>query len=80
MSRIFEKYTDIPLRLWSATCDKCGRRACIENDPMELQEFLHWEHDCSYESIFGDGSDLEIDLCQYCVAEILEPYMMVRDA
>ena len=74
--RIFEEKPGV-YRVWKKTCDKCGKSATRDEDPFEFQEFLHWENDCGYNSVFGDGSGLEIDLCQNCVKEVLGPYLFI---
>lgn len=72
------KYEKEPIwKIIEKICDKCGKHSHIDEDPFEFQEFLTWEHDCGYDSIFGDGSGIELDLCQDCVKELLSPYMRV---
>jgi hypothetical protein len=62
-------------------CDKCGVRVEIESDPMEAAEFFHWRTEGGYASIWGDGSVVEIDLCQKCAHELLGPYVRItKDA
>lgn len=73
----------MPTRLWKVRCDKCMRSWCIDDGDeaiFEMQEFLHWENDCGYGSIFGDGSGIEIDLCQECVQDVLGPYLFIMRA
>lgn len=60
----------------SVTCDVCRR---TYDDALELQEFLHWRNTGGYSSIFGDGSVLELDLCQKCQQELLGGYIRVVD-
>lgn len=56
---------------WAYSCDNCGKRIVVAEDPMEAQEMLHWEHRGAYGSIFGDGEDMSLDLCQACVKVLL---------
>lgn len=42
-------------------CDSC--QAKIE----DTQETLHWRMTGGYFSIFGDGVQMELDLCQECI-------------
>ena len=48
----------------SATCDKCKKEF---TDDMEIQEFLHIRDTGGYGSIFGDGENINFDICQYCL-------------
>ena len=58
----------------SITCDRCGRSA--ENEPknFEFEEYLSIDQVCGYGSIIGDGTRLQLDLCQHCVKELLSPF------
>jgi hypothetical protein len=58
-------------------CDRCKT---THNDPMEIQEFLSWNDQCGFGNrTFGDLSEISIDLCQYCVKEVLGEWMVVED-
>lgn len=57
------------------TCDKCGFSIISDDeDFVNWQEFIHIRHDCGYGSIFGDTSNLTLDLCQDCFKELLGSY------
>ena len=59
-------------------CGKCGKEWGA-NDFVEIQECLH-KHDIGgYGSVFGDGREWEVTLCQSCAREILEPYIIWHD-
>ena len=59
----------IRMQTTAITCDRCKTR---HDDPMEMQEFLSWSDTCGYgNKTFGDMSFVSIDLCQYCVKEVL---------
>jgi hypothetical protein len=49
-------------------CDSCGKR---EESQEESQEWLSWRHTGGYASVFGDGEELSLDLCQDCVQKLL---------
>lgn len=71
-------YKEVPStrqELISITCDRCKKEY---DDIMEMQEFLHYTNDAGYGSIMGDGNRLRSDLCQYCVSEVLGPYIRVE--
>jgi len=58
----------------SITCDRCGRSEENESNNFKFQEFLSIDHVCGYGSIVGDGTRFQLDLCQYCVKEVLSPF------
>lgn len=61
-------------KIESIICDCCK----VEyDDPMELQEFLCHSDRGGYASIFGDTYLIEIDLCQFCIRDILEKHLRV---
>lgn len=57
-------------------CDRCAREA--EHDDLEFAEFLSFACKGGYHSVFGDGNEIEIDLCQHCVKEVLGPWIWIR--
>lgn len=59
-------------------CDHCGRQAEL-GDP-EFHEFVSVDLKAGYASIFGDGNDVQIDLCQHCLKTLLGPWLRVNDA
>jgi hypothetical protein len=59
----------------SITCDKCGRISSPETDILRLQEWFHYNFIGGYGSVFGDGNEYMIDLCQICTKELLGPYL-----
>ena len=59
------------------TCDCCKKKY---TDEMELQEFLHWKDTGGYGNMaFGDRITIEVDLCQYCIKELLGKYVRTYD-
>lgn len=59
-------------------CDRCGLLA--ELGEAEFQEFVSIELKAGYASIFGDGNDVQIDLCQQCLRTSLGPWLRVSNA
>lgn len=55
-----------------AECDKCHKQYDI--DTYEAQEFHHIHFTGGYGSIFGDGVEVECDLCQHCLKEFIGCY------
>ena len=58
-------------------CDRCGRSTKNEPDNFEFAECLSIKHTCGYGSIIGDGTTLQVDLCQHCVKEVLLPFSLL---
>jgi hypothetical protein len=52
------------------TCDDCKTRFPVESW-MDTQEMLRWRTTGGYGSIFGDGAEISLDLCQACVQKRL---------
>lgn len=59
-------------------CDRCGRLADV-SEP-EFQEFVSIDLRAGYASIFGDGNDVQLDLCQHCLKATLGTWLRVSDA
>jgi antitoxin CcdA len=60
-------------------CDVCGKEVSFSDDIFEAQEFLSVTTYGGYDSIFGDGSKIEIDMCQDCLKDKLGPYLRISD-
>lgn len=56
-------------------CDRCGATADVED--MEAQEYLKVDFCGGYTSVFGDGSKVQLDLCQNCVKDTLGDFLRV---
>lgn len=65
------------LTIDSISCDRCSREAQI--DDMEFQEFTSIQYRGAYNSIFGDGMDISVDICQHCLKETLGPWLKIKD-
>lgn len=58
-------------------CDRCGRLS--ELGDVEFHESASIELKAGYGSIFGDGNDVQVDLCQHCLKDTLGPWLRVSD-
>ena len=58
-------------------CDRCGKET--EHNESEFHEMTSIGFKAGYGSIFGDGSQVEIDLCQYCLRDTLATWLRVKD-
>lgn len=56
----------------SFTCDCCDESY---DDVFDIQEMLHFKHDCGYNSVFGDGNEIELVMCETCVKNVLGKYI-----
>jgi len=54
----------------SIICDICKKEYNV-NDDFELQEFTCLDFIGGYSSVFGDGVEYKIDICQYCLKKML---------
>lgn len=60
----------------SMICDKCKKEY---SDELEIQEFLKIHIFGGFASVFGDGIEIESDICQYCLKEYLGDSYRVTD-
>lgn len=58
-------------------CDRCIRVA--ELGDMEFNEFVSIERTAGYVSVFGDGNQLQLDLCQHCVKDVLGSWLRILE-
>lgn len=64
--------TKIERELISVTCDVCKKEY---TDQMEIQEFFQFNMRGGYNSIFGDGATIQLDMCQHCAKAKLGEYI-----
>lgn len=62
--------------LEASQCNRCLRDLC---DIEEHQESMLIQFRAGYGSVFGDGNVVTSTLCQYCVREVLGPYLLIQD-
>jgi len=58
---------------WS--CSVCGKDLLA--DEFEAQEVFSFNQTGGYSSVFGDGAEIYIDICQHCMKEKLGEYCTV---
>lgn len=61
--------------LAACTCDRCKRR--LTPNDNEWQERLSFDHDCGFDSVFGDRNTVSLDLCQHCMREVLGRWLRI---
>ncbi len=62
----------------SITCDRCELE--VDAEDIEFSEFTSIDYRGGYNSIFGDGCDISIDLCQHCVKKTLGKWLSVGES
>lgn len=60
----------------ASTCNRCQRQLSTD-EPGEWQERLSFDHSCGFDSVFGDGNTISLDLCQHCVQEVLGQWLQI---
>ena len=56
------------------TCSICGRDLMNE---AEFEEAFSFKQIGGYHSVFGDGAEITIDICQHCMKEKLGIYCTI---
>lgn len=56
-------------------CDRCGKEA--KRDEVGFAAMTSIGLDAGYDSIFGDGNRVEVDLCEPCLKDTLGAWMRV---
>lgn len=56
-------------------CDRCGLLA--HKGEVEFSEMTSIHMNEGYGSIFGDGNDVQVDLCQHCLKLTLGQWLRV---
>jgi hypothetical protein len=63
--------------LAAISCDRCGETWTA--DTLSASEFTSIAFTGRYDSVFGDGSQVEVDLCQQCLKQTLGQWLRVAD-
>jgi hypothetical protein len=74
----FENTKAIIAALISITCD-CCKKEYLSEDFFEIEEFINISKYTGYGSIFGDGSIVELDICQHCAKKLLGKYIRIKN-
>lgn len=62
----------------SIKCDICGK--VYDADDLEIQEFHHIDFCGGYGSAFGDGTQVNCDICQHCLHKMMGDFCRCSDA
>jgi antitoxin CcdA len=77
VSKDYRNVMEPRLVLDGVTCNKCRKYFSKARYPDEVKEFLSWESNTGWGSVFGDLCMVELDLCQHCVKKVLGPYLRI---
>lgn len=59
-------------------CSRCKTKYEADNF-VEMQEMLHWQNTGGYGSVWGDGTTVEVTLCQKCTLELFGDFATVHE-
>ena len=68
---IYEPKATTIEKLKFVICDICKKKYDNDKDFLETQEFFHIQETGGYGSVFGDGKEINVDICQHCMNKIL---------
>lgn len=73
--RVYEEktVTEVQKTCVKLQCDVC-KKEFDKDDWMEIQEFHHIDFTGGYGSVFGDGYDIQCDICQHCLLKMITGY------
>ena len=76
-----KKFEEITAQSLAALiCDCCGRESIISDADFESPEFVSLDFVGGYQSIFGDGTHVSIDICQYCLKDKFGTWLKTTQA
>lgn len=56
-------------------CDRCGKEA--ERGEIGFTQMRSLDFDAGYDSVFGDGNRVELDMCEPCLKDTLGAWLRV---
>jgi len=65
------------MEVCAITCDRCGREVQRDDADYHFQQMTSIAFDAGYDSVFGDGNRVEIDLCAPCLQQTLGAWLRV---
>jgi hypothetical protein len=75
----FKEIEKVSYIMDEVTCDICGTvyKLDNQNEELEIQEFQFIRHTGGYNSVFGDETEIQCDICQHCFHKIISSYCYV---
>ena len=74
----YETVTKTVQQVVSVKCDRCGKE--YDANDLETQEFHHIKFSGGYASVFGDGTEVECDICQHCLYQMIGEFCKRKEA
>ncbi len=59
-------------------CSKCKQIIDVESD-LEFQERMSYRTVGGYGSVWGDGTTVEVDLCQWCAYNLFKDFATIHE-
>ena len=78
MSIVKERVEQVQEVIIGLVCDKCKKYVSAQ-DVIAYQECFHFNTTGGYGSVWGDGTDVSVTLCQHCVYDLLKDYAVVSE-
>ncbi|MFP3588591.1 hypothetical protein SCB29_33915 [Paraburkholderia sp. SIMBA_055] len=61
----------------ACTCDRCNKRMTRDDHDSGWHEHVSLSFRGGFESIFGDGNEVSVDLCPQCVRDTLGAWLRI---
>ena len=74
MSIEFTEVQTISKTIKSVTCSRC-KKVMFPDNFVEWQEYQTIRFTGGYGSVFGDGIDVRVDLCQQCLYDLIGDFV-----
>lgn len=78
--KIYEEktITEVQKTCIKLTCDIC-KKEFTKDDFLEIQEFHYINFTGGYASVFGDGNNIQCDICQRCLLKMIDGYYRTEE-
>jgi len=63
----------------SVKCDVCGKEYNKGQDDFEIEALHHIRFIGGYASVFGDGTQVECDICQHCLQKMIGDFCRYKE-
>jgi hypothetical protein len=79
MPLITKTYTapETTTRVVGFKCDRCKAEHEVDNF-VEMQEYMRWVNTGGYGSIWGDGTTVEVIICQKCTHDLFKDFAITK--
>lgn len=75
MTKIYQEVqtTVTEQELITIECDRCKKHITVD-DVVEWQECISWSTTGGFGSVWGDGTQVSVDLCQQCTYDLFSEF------